>query len=254
MPFFTNNRDGQLSKKIDILYPSIFDSKIISGVTKKNDSLYPGKGFSIPGKILTTDEVLSFRRLLADNLSVGLESLKFQKQVHEDTIRIISAQSPELPSDGMISNCPGIVLNVTIADCCAILVHDERNSAIGAFHSGWKGTKLNIAVKGIQRMKEEYGSRSGELKVFLSPCAGPGKYEVQEDVARYFPLSSRLMPGGRYLLNLRSEIRRQLIGAGVRDENIEVSDVCTISSADYHSFRRDKEKSGRMSAFIGIRG
>ena len=37
---------------------------------------------------------------------------------------------------------------------------------------------------------------------------------------------------------------------GVLEANIEVSAECTMSSYELHSFRRDKEKSGRMSAFI----
>ena len=34
--------------------------------------------------------------------------------------------------------------------------------------------------------------------------------------------------------------------------HIEKSDICTIENSDYHSFRRDKEFSGRMAAFIGM--
>ncbi|MFA5403809.1 MAG: laccase domain-containing protein [Ignavibacteria bacterium] len=40
---------------------------------------------------------------------------------------------------------------------------------------------------------------------------------------------------------------------GVREENIEVSDFCTYKEKDlFHSYRRDKDKSGRMLGVIGL--
>jgi copper oxidase (laccase) domain-containing protein len=47
-------------------------------------------------------------------------------------------------------------------------------------------------------------------------------------------------------------IKRQLLDAGLQEENISVDTGCTMSDESYHSFRRDKERSGRMLAFIGF--
>jgi len=240
--------------KIDILKPSIFDDKVISGVTKSNFDKFE-KGFSIfPGKVLTQEEVKRNREILAHNTDFPYERLKFQKQVHGNIVRKVDLHSSNIAeSDGLITNIPKLLLNVTIADCCGILVHDTVNNAIGAFHSGWKGTQLNIAASGINAMAEEYGTRPECVRVFLSPCAGGDIYEVGEEVAMLFPQTVIKPFGEKYLLDVRQRINEQLLELGVLPENIEVSEICTIKNPDYHSFRRDKDKSGRMSAFIGLK-
>ncbi|MCK5742328.1 MAG: polyphenol oxidase family protein, partial [Chlorobi bacterium] len=91
-----------------------------------------------------------------------------------------------------------------------------------------------------------------DLKVYLSPCASVKKYETGQEFKEYFP-DSVIQSGEKYYFDNHKEIKNQLIQSGINADNIEVSDVCTISDTDYHSFRRDGNKSGRMSAFIGIR-
>ena len=40
---------------------------------------------------------------------------------------------------------------------------------------------------------------------------------------------------------------------GLKDENIIDSNICTVCNSDlFHSYRVDKEKSGRNGAFIGM--
>lgn len=240
--------------KIEILSSKIFDkSKIISGVTLANFSLFP-EGFSIfPGKVLNEEQVENFRNILAENLNVARKDLIFQKQIHEDTIQTITEHSEVINySDGMITNIKGIVLNVTIADCVGILVYDSVNDAIGAFHSGWRGTVLNIARSGILKLTKEYGTNPQDLRVWLSPAAGKDLYEVGREVADLFPDTVKKAKGEKFLLDVRGRIKEQLIELGVKAENIDVSDICTISDKNYHSYRRDSDASGRMSAFIGM--
>ncbi len=241
--------------KFKLTTPAIFDKeKIIAGVTHRNLKLFPGKGFSISkGKIFSDVEVDLHRKYLADLLKTDPSALKFQKQVHASYIRIIDSDSKEEESDGMITNQKGLILNITIADCCAILVHDPVHEAIGAFHSGWRGTKENIAKKGINMMKYNYSSNPGDLEIYLSPCASGENYEVGAEVAEFFPDSVQNKGEGKYLLDIPNEVSNQLTEAGCKEENIEISGKCTISDKEYHSYRRDSERSGRMSAFIGMR-
>ncbi len=240
--------------KIEINKPTIFNNdEIISGVTKSNFEIFHGKGFSIfPGKILANEEVIQHRRILAENLNSKLDRLKFQRQVHKNLIRIISRDSIEEESDGMITNIPGLILNVTIADCCAILIHDPVLKVIAALHSGWRGTSLNIAAKGISMMEKEYDSTPENMQVYLSACASGDNYEVGSEVAELFSIGIKAKTNGKYLLDIRKEIERQLVKSGIKESNIEISNVCTIENRDYHSYRRDGDKSGRMSAFIGL--
>jgi hypothetical protein len=55
-------------------------------------------------------------------------------------------------------------------------------------------------------------------------------------------------------IDLAAENRRQLLEAGVTDERIYASNLCTkCLSGDFHSFRRDREAAGRLFSFAGIR-
>lgn len=239
--------------KIYILKPSIFPEEITAGITLANKENFPPYGFCIfPGKILSEETVEQHRSALAQQLKVSSTSNIFQKQVHTDGIRQVSEGSPIETSDGMICNIQGVILNVTVADCCGILIYDKANNAIAALHSGWKGTSLNIAGKGVKLMQSKYNSKPENLLVWLSPCAGKELYEVEWDVARHFEKFAVRKNERKFLLDIREPIFDQLCLAGIPKNQIEVSTECTIKDEKFHSYRRDKEKSGRMSVFIKI--
>lgn len=241
--------------KIEINTPSIFDpTKIVSGITKSNYHRF-SKGFSIfPGNIYDMEEVEYMRNILASNLNTVRNKLVFQKQVHSDEIKIVTKENSNQIdiSDGMITNIKGQILNVTVADCVAVLAYDNVNQAIGAFHSGWRGTEKNISKAGIEKMQAHYGTEPKNLSVWLSPSAGAEVYEVGSEVADLFPATVKTKFGDKYLLDVRKRIVEQLLELGVLIENIEQNMECSISNREYHSYRRDKDNSGRMSGFIGM--
>ncbi|TAL70681.1 MAG: peptidoglycan editing factor PgeF [Bacteroidetes bacterium] len=266
---------------IEINEPVIFDkSKIISGITKRNINEFPPNGFSIsPAGDFYVKEANNGRKYLAEYLKKKYPSIKkviFQKQVHGDKIEIVDSNSIEgleqerEVRDGMICFEKGIVLCVSLADCAGILIYDQKKEAVAAIHSGWKGTSLDIAGKGIELMKK-HGSNPKDMQVWISPSASGEKYEVGYDVAKYFidnegnhlnpplkkvaiiPLSPPLIKGKKkYLFDNKLQIKNQLISAGVKEEYIEISEICTIKDIEYHSYRRDKNLSGRMGTFIGM--
>ncbi len=238
-------------KIIKTISPKIFPSEICAGITLANRDTYSPYGFCIfPGKILSESDVENHRSDLAEFLNTSREYMVFQKQVHTDGIKEVNKLETITDSDGMICTQTGLVLNVTVADCCGILIYDKKNKAIAALHSGWKGTSLNIAGKGIEMLNQKFGSSPANLLVWLSPCAGKEEYEVEWDVAKHFEQYVIKKNDKKYLLDIREPILDQLIEAGVPESQIEISKECTISDDRFHSYRRDKERSGRMSVFI----
>lgn len=240
--------------KLDISYETNFDnSRILSGVTQTNFDKFP-LGFSIfPAKIYSDEEVEEFRNLLATQIGTKRSDLIFQRQTHGTDINVIRSQSDTMQfSDGMITNVRGLVLNVTIADCAAVLIFDANKNAIGAFHSGWRGTAAEISKKGIKLMNELFDCKAEDLICHISSSAGKDVYEVGAEVAELFPREFVKPFGEKYLLDIKGTIHRQLIESGCIESKITVSPNCTISDSRFHSYRRDKDKSGRMSAFIGM--
>ena len=58
---------------------------------------------------------------------------------------------------------------------------------------------------------------------------------------------------GSYYLDLKKAVVSQLVGAGVPEENIEVSPICNKCDADnFFSYRREGSSAGRMWGLIRL--
>ncbi len=185
----------------------------------------------------------------------------FLKQVHSDIVHFIDEMPRRrLRGDALVTRLPGLLLVIKTADCLPVLLVDEKRCAIAAVHCGWRGTRLRVLERAIRGMQERYSVDPKSLLAAFGPCIDGGCYEVGEDVrglyaaggfpgALFKPLST---PSGRYLFDLRAAARLQVLGCGVRKENIFSLDICTHCHPDYPSYRRQKDDCGRMLSFIGI--
>jgi len=96
--------------------------------------------------------------------------------------------------------------------------------------------------------------------VALGPCIGSECYEVGEDVLKCFKqegLSSeffRAHPSKekKYLFDLKGENLSQMISLGIEKKNIYCAECCTHCDESFSSYRRDRDKAGRMLSFIGM--
>jgi hypothetical protein len=187
--------------------------------------------------------------------------LLFLEQVHSDVVHFIQ-KVPEknLRGDAVVTGLPHLFLVIKTADCLPIFLVDEAKHVIAAVHCGWKGTRQKLLEKVVLGMRDRYDSDPRALLAAFGPCIGSRCYEVGEDVHRSFAAEESIdflfcpAPGrrGKYLLDLRKANRIQLLGLGVREKNIFVVDICTHCDKNYLSFRRDKNKTGRMLSFIGM--
>ena len=186
--------------------------------------------------------------------------LVFLNQVHSDAVQFIDkAPQKIMKGDAMITELPSLLLIIRTADCLPLLIVDESRQAISAVHCGWRGTSRRLVERVVQSMKDRYGCRPSRLLVAIGPCIGQECYEVGEDVFQSFrkeglPLDFfRAHPRRRkkYLFDLRRANLDQLMKQGVKPENVFSVDLCTHCQQSLPSFRRDKDKAGRMLSFIG---
>lgn len=205
------------------------------------------------------------------------------QQIHSDVIHLFGAAPPKpCKGDAAATSRAGLLLAVQTADCVPILLVDPKERAVAAVHAGWRGTLGRIAEKTVGRMQLEFGSRPQNLLAALGPSIGPCCYEVEAefvtrftaqfaDGAEYFdeprsgeepnPLQWLNMappghqpPPKNVHLDLRKANRSQLLAAGVRTQNIFVSDLCTACRRDLlFSYRKEGSQSGRLMSVIGIR-
>jgi len=233
--------------------PAFQHPRLRSGVTQTNRDLFPLPGLTFSTSASSSaDLVQASRAELAAAVDVDLADLQFMSQVHGSTVVRIESPTASPEADALITNVPGIVLCATIADCCAVLLFDEANAAVAAVHSGWRGTQLNIVTEAIRAMQAAYGTEPGHLAAFLSPCASGARYEVDADVAAFFPDHVRSIGEGKYLFDNQSAIRQLLEQAGVPSNGITADPTCTMVDPRYHSHRRDGALAGRGVGFIGI--
>ena len=177
-------------------------------------------------------------------------------QVHGDEILHIDryprgGRASEGYADGMITSLPGLCLVIRTADCVPVFIYDPVKSVLGAVHSGWKGTMLDITGKCIRLMVELYGSDPGRLYSFILPSIGPESYEVNSDVADYFP-EHTLKIDGRLYVDLWSGIEDSCIRGGLRPENILNSGICNRKNTDEFFSHRFGDR-GRNLNFAFIR-
>jgi YfiH family protein len=207
------------------------------------------------------------------------------RQVHSDIIHVVRSRQPErLVGDGIVTDLRGLALGILTADCFPVLLVDTKKKAAGAFHAGWRGTVKRIVEKGAGIMRLEFGSHPEDIHAAIGPGIQNCSFEVGEEVEEQFhsqfeyaaelfhrvqesdavreryPMlfMNQRAPGHgnpciKLHLDLREANRRQLLAAGVPEENITALKDCTVCQPrKFFSHRAERGKTGRMLALIGI--
>jgi YfiH family protein len=207
------------------------------------------------------------RSILARAFSTKLERLVTVKQVHGTDLLVIDAPNPDyshflkLECDGIITNQPGVMIGVCIADCVPLLLFDPVKRVAAALHAGWKGTAGEIGRKGVEALVEMFDSKPSDILAAIGPGIGPCCYEVDAPVMEAFKKSGTGWDlfavergGGKWGLDLSAANRHQLALAGLREEHIETTDLCVSCEHDlFFSYRRDGGDTGRQMGFIMLK-
>ena len=250
------------------------------GVTELQDERTLNLGFTESD---TRENVLENRRRFQSALGANDLTLVALKQFHSDVVQPFdSAPSVPCKGDSSITNRSGLLLGVQTADCVPILLVDTKKRAIAAIHAGWRGTLARIVVKTIGQMHMRFGTKPADLLAAIGPSIGGCCYEVGTEVAKEFlsqfadapdwfdefrtgdepnPIQwLNMMPPGHQpppknvFLDLKKSNLAQLLGAGLREKNIFVSDLCTSCRRDLlFSYRKEGPESGRLMSVIGLR-
>jgi len=116
--------------------------------------------------------------------------------------------------------------------------------------------KQMIVAKTVLKMKEVYGCNPENIIAGIAPSIGACCYEVGEDVAEhFFGISEGVTKKeDKYMLDLAYINKYQLLRCGLKEENIEMSDICTACEVDkYFSYRKEQGCSGRFMSMIGLK-
>jgi len=215
------------------------------------------------------ERVIGNYELLSTVLAFGLDTLVACKQVHGDRVievregdeRRLSFLQCREEGDAMVTNIPGLVLMVRVADCIPVVFYDPVQRVIGIAHAGWRGTCRAIAAKTVEVLIDRYASNPATILVGIGPGIGPCCYEVDNQVKSLyeedFSYGRRLIEerNGKLFLNLWEANRSQMLDTGIREEHIELAGLCTSCHPQFFfSHRRERGRTGRFAALIGMKG
>jgi polyphenol oxidase len=229
------------------------------------------------------ENVSENRRRFQSAVGANELTLAALKQLHSDIVQAFDGPPHEpCRGDASITDQTNLLLGVQTADCVPILLVDSKKRTIAAVHAGWRGTLQRIVTKTIGKMQMRFGTTPSDLFAAIGPAIGGCCYEVGTEVAVQFKSQfanatdwfdelrtgdepnalqwlSMKPPGQQpppknVLLDLKKANRAQLLDAGLRAENISVSDLCTACRRDLlFSYRTEGAMSGRLMSVIGIR-
>lgn len=277
-PVLKQNRMGELEY---LTYPMLEETGIVTHMVSTrlggvSRGIFSTMNYSYARGDETEAVDENFRRT-AEVFGASADAFVCSDQTHTTNVRVVTekdrGKGVTCPKDyrdvdGLLTNVPGLILSTFYADCVPLLFVDPVHRAIGCSHSGWRGTVAEMGRVTVEAMKKEYGSRTADILAAIGPSICQECYEVSRDVAEQFEaLFSREKysfvdigdilldkKNGKYQLDLWAANRAVLLAAGILEEHLSVTDICTCHNPDYlFSHRASQGKRGNFGAFIMLK-
>ena len=150
-------------------------------------------------------------------------------------------------ADALVTDQKGLVLAIRTADCVPVLV--EAETEVFVIHAGWRGIANGIIEQTLSNVE-------GLRCAAVGPCISVDAYEVGPEVVD--GITAAGVPRDIFVqerqpkphVDLKAAAQFQLQRAAV--PNIDVLPHCTFLDENFHSYRRDGNRSGRLAGFIGF--
>jgi YfiH family protein len=188
---------------------------------------------------------------------IGTLQLGSMNQCHGKEITLLRSANPPISpdtihGDAIISDAYDIGVMVKSADCQAIILFDPVYKVISNIHCGWRGNTLNIVAHVVARMTSDFRCKPSNILAAVGPSLGPccSEFITYREI---FPRSfDRFMVRKNYF-DLWRLSRSQLLGAGLKKENIEVAGICTRCRTDLFYSYRAEGTTGRFATLVMLK-
>lgn len=172
---------------------------------------------------------------------LGAERVVYSRQVHGHAVVAVGGRGgvSGFPADALTTDCRGISLATTCADCQCALMYDPVRGVVANVHAGWRGSVLGIYTAAVRSLQRRYGCHPRDLLVGIGPSLGPERAEFvnyQKELSTHF-WSYRV---GDCHFDFWSIARAELEACGIRPDHIEIAGICNYDNpTDCFSYRRD---------------
>jgi polyphenol oxidase len=164
------------------------------------------------------------------------------KQKHQTRIIDLDKGEPENhEADAIVTSSDSWGLTVWGSDCPGVGINCG-DGVYGIAHCGWRGTAARLPFKLCEKLMEKTNNQIDEWTAFVGPGISKDCYEIDSAVMSEYQWPRSVLKKsreGHAWLDLKMAIHEQLYSFGIR--NINVSDICTATNENLHSYR----KSGR---------
>ncbi|KMT21421.1 peptidoglycan editing factor PgeF [Clostridium cylindrosporum] len=255
MSTFTLKKDGRLE---------YFQSNMLmqTGEVKhffstKNGGVSKGEFESLNLGVYTND----YKENIEENFNIICSSLNMNKSIaylnqeHGTKVYVVDKDNYDdivgKKGDAIITSQKNIPIGVFTADCVPILLYDKKQKVAAAIHAGWRGVEGRILTETLNVMKFKFQSCVEDVVCAIGPAIGPCCFEVSRDVADKFTFVFTV--DDSIYVDLLKEVYSEAKDLNILEENIDVLGKCTVCSDSlFHSYRREKGKTGRIGSFIEI--
>jgi copper oxidase (laccase) domain-containing protein len=119
---------------------------------------------------------------------------------------------------------------------------------VAALHCGWRGNAGNFPANAVRKFCAQYQVDPSRVLAVRGPSLGPGKSEFVNFSAEWDPMFRPYFDPQTQRVDLWTLTRNQLMGTGIPARNIFSIDLCTASSDQFFSYRRE----GTTGRQVGI--
>ncbi len=210
--------------------------------------------------------------IFCEKTDFEIETLVIPEQTHSNNVKIVNNSdcignnltSKRIENtDGLITNHHGVTLVTFHADCGSLFFVDKKSKVIGLAHAGWMGTVKKIARNMVFSFIENFGSDVKNIVCCMGPAIKKCCFEIKNDILPKFKnmdlqniesfIQENMYKNNSYNIDLFGINKQILLEAGLLEENIILSDLCTKCHPElFYSHRNSAKKRGSMAAFMSL--
>jgi YfiH family protein len=254
-----------------LIWYAVNDKRLVAGTTKRHGGNSKKPFDSLNMAFHTGDEgesVLKNRQIFSKTIQVNLDKMVFTNQSHSTVLKKVTSKDVGKGSlkyeDGVIADAlytteSNLLLGVFHADCVPVFIYHPTLPLIAIIHAGTIGSLKGITRLTVDQLVKETNIPAVEFIAHLGPSIDFAHHPISEarkiELLKSNPNHGAIIKkiGGTSYLDIPLLNYLQLVDAGLKPNQIHVSNLDTYSNPiDYFSFDRD-QKTGRHTSFVYLK-
>ncbi len=211
------------------------------------------------------EKVMSNRKAFLDKLGIKSEDSVAMFLKHGTDIMSVNEFSrgeDAMQVDCLTTKSKNVFLFVLTADCLPVIFYDPINDVLALAHLSRINSPKNFLQKIIRKMENECGVNPVNLIAAIGPCIHKESYIFsKEELEKRIPDEKVFdgfiadLPNNRKSIDLVGYNVEQMTSAGIKEKNIEISEVDTAKNEEFFSHYHSRLAGipeGRIATVVGM--